>query len=77
MPLTYRFGYYKLPLAASEAAATGSLSSEDIMLLLNRESGSEFVPLHRGFSASPSLVGVTLSPIERARDALVSAPGVA
>jgi len=77
MPLTYRFGYYKLPLAASEAAAAGSLSSNDIMLLLNRESGSEFVPLHRGFTSSSTLGNVTLSPIERARHALVSAPGVA
>lgn len=77
LPLGYRFGYYRLPLHLSTRAASGDLPDSELGSYIVGSSSSEYVPLHRGFTQSPVLNGVQVSPSEEAKDALTSAPDVA
>lgn len=77
LPLLYRFGYYRLPVGASEAAGAGTINDTGLVHGLNRDSGVEYIPLTRGFSHSPVLEGVRVSPGEDGIVALANAPDVA
>lgn len=74
-PLTYRFGYYQLPLEASIAAADGLLSNTEVQRLATGQlPGAVFVPLQSAFTASAAAGGVLFKVQDEVRSLLLQDP---